>query len=297
MYNQNLLSRFEIYLATERRVSSNTVIAYKTDLMQFVHFLSRITSQKTLTAATMHDVRDWIMSLVKEALNTCSINRKMAALRTFYTFLQKKELMVDRPTDGLKSLKVKKRLPIFFQEKELLSFLNQYVFPVNFSGFRDKLILEMLYGTGIRLNELLSLQITDINLINRTIKVLGKRNKERLIPFLQPLKQMIEAYLSQKEALGYSSIKELFITDRGRPCYPMLIYRIVKKHLATSIQAGRYSPHIFRHTFATHLLNNGASLLSIKYLLGHSSLMATQHYTHVDVTRLKKVFKNAHPRA
>jgi integrase/recombinase XerC len=237
------------------------------------------------------------MFLAKEGLNHRSINRKIATIRTFYAFLQKRALIVISPTQPLRSLKWKKSLPIFFQKREWLSFLDQHTFGTTFAGLRDQLILELLYGTGMRLAELLALCASDINLTDGTLKVVGKRNKERIIPFPRPLKQLIETYVLKKEQMGYSLTENLVVTDQGKPCYPMFIYRVVKKYLLPTIRASQHSPHILRHTFATHLLDNGSDLQAIKELLGHSSLAATQIYTHTSLTKLKEVFKKAHPRA
>ncbi|CAH2559861.1 Putative Tyrosine recombinase XerC [Cardinium endosymbiont of Oedothorax gibbosus] len=226
MDNQSFLALFEAYLTSERRASPHTVVAYKTDLHQFVDYLSGLAPAKIVTEVTAQDLRGWMMALAKIALTHRSINRKMAALRIFYAFLQKRAFMMGHPTDALKSLKGKKRLPIFFQEKELLACLDPYLFPVNFSGLRDQLILELLYGTGMRLAELIALCQTDINLADGTVKVVGKRDKARIIPFPRPLKQSIAAYLLEKEKLGYHLTPPLIVTDAGRPCYPMFIYRV-----------------------------------------------------------------------
>lgn len=297
MDSQHFLSLFEAYLTIERRSSLHTVLAYKADLYQFVDYLSGLTPAKAVTEVTAQELRGWIMALAKAGLVHRSINRKMAALRIFYAFLQRRGFMLDPPTDVLKSLKGKKRLPIFFQEKELLSFLDQHLFSNTFSGLRDRLILELLYGTGIRLAELIALCQADINLKDEAIQVIGKRDKARIIPFPKPLGPLITAYLLEKEKLGYHLTPQLILTEAGRPCYPMFIYRIVKKYLAPATRASQHSPHILRHTFATHLLDKGADLQAIKELLGHASLAATQVYTHNSLTRLKEIFKKAHPRA
>lgn len=261
MYNQDtLLYRFKTYLTTERKASQHTVIAYTTDLMQFVAYLAGHTDQKLLTQVTTNHIRGWIVSLVKRGLDACSINRKIAAIRRFYTYLQAVHYIIDNPTCMISYLKSKNRLPIFFQEKALLHFLNYYAFNATFTGLRDQLILELLYGTGIRLSELLSLRVGDIHLISGTIHILGKRHKARVIPFPKPLKQIIRLYLSKRRALGYRATEALLITRQGRPCYPKLIYRVVKKYLSGNMQASRHSPHILRHSFATHLLNRGATL-------------------------------------
>ncbi|WP_419241796.1 tyrosine-type recombinase/integrase [Cardinium endosymbiont of Nabis limbatus] len=297
MDNQSFLSLFEDYLTSEKRASCHTIVAYKTDLNQFFRYLSGLTPQKVVTEVGAQELRGWVVSLAKEALAHRSINRKMAALRSFYAFLEKKAFRVGRPTDALKSLKGKKRLPIFFQEKELLSCLDEYLFPVGFSGLRDQLILELLYGTGMRLAELIALGQRDVNLADGTVQVVGKRNKARMIPFPPPLRQLIAAYLVEKEKLGYYPTPQLIVTDAGKPVYPMFIYRVVKKYLVATTRASQHSPHILRHTFATHLLDRGADLQAIKALLGHASLAATQVYTHNSLTRLKEVFQKAHPRA
>lgn len=297
MDNQKFCSLFEACLTVERRASIYTIIAYRTDLAQFVDYLSGFVPQKMLTEVTALDLRGWVMSLAKKGLSPCSINRKIASIRAFYIFLQKRKLIETSPAQQLKMLKGKKSLPIFFQEKELLSFLSQYEFAPSFSGLRDKLVLELLYGTGMRLAELLALCTKDINLVDGTLKVLGKRNKERIIPFPRPLKQLIETYLLQRAELVCILTTKLIITDHGKPCYPMFIYRIVKRYLLSATRASQHSPHILRHTFATHLLDKGADLQSIKELLGHRNLAATQVYTHNSLTKLKEVFKKAHPRA
>ena len=295
MDNQSFIALFEAYLREEKRVSPHTVVAYKTDLHQFVTYLAGL--NLLLTKVKPQDLRGWIISLAKEKLAHASINRKMATLRAFYAFLERKKLILSGPTDALKSLKGKKRLPIFFQEKELLSCLDQYLVPVHFAGLRDQLILELLYGTGIRLAELIALCQTDINLADGTIKVVGKRDKARIIPFPRLLNELIALYLVQKEKLGYHGTPQLILTNGGKPAYPMFIYRVVKKYLAPTTRASQHSPHILRHTFATHLLDRGADLQAIKELLGHASLAATQVYTHNSLTRLKEIFKKAHPRA
>jgi len=292
-----LLYKFQIYLTTKRKASQHTVIAYKTDLLQFINYLVGNTDQKILTQATLNDIRSWIISLVKKGLDACSINRKIAAIRRFYTYLQAMHYIIDNPTCLIIYLKSKNMLPVFFQEKELLYFLDHYPFEPTFTGLRDKLILELLYGTGMLLSELLSLRATHIDLIKGTIRMLGKPNRARIIPFPMLLKPIIRSYLSKKRALGHRSTEKLLITRQGNPCYPKLIYRIVKKYLFSNVQSSRHSPHILRHSFAIHLLNRGAALLSIKCLLGHARLDTTQNYNRVHTTRLKEVFNKAHSRA
>lgn len=297
MDNQSFLTLFEGYLTAEKRASAHTVVAYKADLTQLAGFLSNLSSQRSFKETTSQELRSWIVSLAQQKLSNRSINRKIVAVRTFYVFLQKRALITVNPTCQLKSLKNPQRLPVFFQKKELLSFLAQHTFENTFTGLRDRLVLELLYGTGMRLAELLALRTLDVNLTDGTLKVVGKRNKERIIPFPRPLEQVLAAYLLQKEQLGYCSAEMLVVTDHGKPCYPMFVYRIVKKYLAPTTRASQHSPHVLRHTFATHLLDNGADLQAIKELLGHANLAATQVYTHNSLTKLKEVFKKAHPRA
>ncbi|WP_339043961.1 tyrosine-type recombinase/integrase [Cardinium endosymbiont of Tipula unca] len=297
MDNQLFLSLFEGYLTAEKRASIHTIVAYKADLAQLVAFLSNLSPQRSLKETTPQALRSWMVSLAKQGLSNRSINRKIVAVRTFYLFLQQRAFIPTNPTDQLKSLKSAQRLPIFLQKKELLSFLEQYAFENTFAALRDRLILELLYGTGMRLAELLALRTLDVHLPDGTLKVVGKRNKERIIPFPRPLKEVIAAYLLQKEQLGYDCTEMLVVTDHGKPCYPMFVYRIVKKYLAPTTRASQHSPHVLRHTFATHLLDNGADLQAIKELLGHANLSATQVYTHNSLTKLKEVFKKAHPRA
>ncbi|TDG93369.1 tyrosine-type recombinase/integrase [Cardinium endosymbiont of Culicoides punctatus] len=297
MDDQSSLAFFEAYLTAEKRASAHTILAYKLDLEQLRSFLASLVIPKSFQETTAQELRSWVMSLVKQQLSAHSINRKLVAIRTFYAFLQKKAWITTNPTAQLRSLKTPKRLPIFFQKRELLDFLEQHTFESTFAGLRDRLVLELLYGTGMRLAELLTLRTLNVNLSESILKVIGKHNKERIIPFpKRPLSEIIASYLLQKEQLGYTT-KMLVVTDCGKPCYPMFIYRIVKKYLAPTTRASKHSPHILRHTFATHLLDNGADLQAIKELLGHANLSATQVYTHNSLTKLKEIFKKTHPRA
>lgn len=288
---------FESYLAIEKRAAAHTVQAYMTDLHQFFGYLAHLTAPKTAITISPREMRYWVVDLVKGGLNHRSINRKIASIRAFYAFLQKKQYITLDPTHWITSLKWDKNLPVFIQERALLACLAHHAFPDGFTGTRDRLVMELLYGTGIRLAELLTLATAHLCLTAGVLKVRGKGNRERIIPFPIPLKNLISVYLEQKTALGYATAPLLLVTDRGKPCYPMFIYRIVKKYLAATTRASRHSPHVLRHTFATHLLNRGADLQAIKELLGHASLAATQIYTHTSLARLQEIFKQAHPRA
>lgn len=293
-----MITAFIQYLASEKRLSPHTVQAYTTDLKQCAAYLHTLTPDNQLEQAKHQLLRAWIVSLTQQGLSNRSINRKIAALKAFYKFLKIQGYIEGDPTLHLSRLKQQKSLPVFIQEKELLDLLNHHEFENTFEGWRDRLVLELLYGTGIRLTELLTLQDMAVDLHDNMIRVQGKRNKERVIPFPQSLCQVIEQYRVHRNATlskGLNSL--LLVTTSGAPCYPMLIYRLVRKYLCKYTHADRYSPHVLRHTFATHLLNKGAELNAIKDLLGHESLAATQLYTHHSLKKLQEAFKQAHPRA
>ena len=289
-----MIESFLKYLKFEKRFSRHTLVSYQTDLKQFKEFLS--TFDSTPEAATHIDVRAWIVSLVENQINARSINRKIATLRSFFKFLLKREIITTDPSSRIKVLKTAKRLPQFVKQSELNILLDQFDFKNSLNGWRDKVMLEVLYGTGIRLSELVNLEVNDIDLNKQTIKVLGKRNKERVIPFSNGLKVVILDYMKAKEGL-ITKNGFFLITNKGEKVYPEFVYRIIKKYLKNYTSVDKTSPHVLRHTFATHLLNKGADLNAVKDLLGHSSLAATQVYTHNSMEKLKKVFDQAHPKA
>ena len=288
---------FAHYLASEKRLSQHTVQAYTTDLEQCAYFLCTLIPDSSLEKANQQALRAWVVTLTQKGLSNRSINRKIASLKAFYKFLCAKAYITHDPARQLSPLKLKKRLPVFLKEKELLNLLDKHVFEDTFEGWRSKLVLELLYGTGIRLAELLTLRDEAIDLYNSTIRVWGKGNKERTIPFPKSLQPIIEQYKRHRLAQTSQHDGLLLVTASGKPCYPMLIYRVVHKYLRTYTHADRYSPHVIRHTFATHLLNKGADLKAIKDLLGHKSLATTQLYTHYSLKKLQEIFKQAHPRA
>ena len=296
-----MLASFIKYLQYERRYSSHTVDSYQNDLMQFSAFLTQTKPEGEieLKDAEHNEIRSWIISLMEDGLDPRSVNRKMAALRTYFKFLLKRDIITKDPTARLSALKTSKKLPSFVKETELIGLLSQFESDDTFTGKRNKLVLELLYGTGIRLSELIHLKKSDINLKEGLIKVLGKRNKERIIPLPAELISVIDDYtISREKALGeYTGDDFLVVTDKGRKTYPMYIYRIVNRFLALFTTTDKKSPHVLRHTFATHLLNKGADLNAIKDLLGHSSLASTQVYTHNTIEKLKAVFDQAHPKA
>jgi integrase/recombinase XerC len=292
-----MIGLFIDYVKYEKRLSVHTAKAYDTDLQQFQAYLQEHHSHIHPEQAESQVLREWIMSLANQGLSNLSINRKLASLKAFYKFLSYKAAIAIDPTEKLKSLRIKRKLPVFVRELELTQLLDEHAFADTFEGWRDKLVLELLYGTGIRLSELLGLQDHQINGHENTIKVLGKRNKERIIPYPRYLNPIIQQYQVHRNSLTTHPHGLLLVTKAGLPAYPMLVYNLVKKYLGTYTQADRHSPHVLRHTFATHLLNHGADLNAIKELLGHASLAATQLYTHNSLEKLKETFNQAHPRA
>jgi integrase/recombinase XerC len=295
-----MIESFLKYLQSEKRVSRNTVLAYQNDLSQFGLFAETHFKLSTIHDADYGLIRSWIVQLVESGIEPPSINRKIATLRTFYKFLLRREAIDKDPMLKIKVLKTKKKLPSFVKESEIAPMLDTPLSPFgeNFAGLRNKLMLELFYATGIRLSELLDLKENNLDLRNRTIKVLGKRNKERVVPFAAGIVSIVEAYRQKRnKEVERKNHGLFFVTEKGDRCYPMMVYRIVKKYLAENTTVDKRSPHVLRHTFATHLLNKGAEINAVKDLLGHSSLAATQVYTHNSMEKLKKVFDQAHPKA
>lgn len=294
----SMTDSFIKYLRFEKRVSPHTITAYENDLLQFQNFININFSGETIGQATYAIVRAWIVQLVESELSPTSVNRKIASLRSFFKFLLREEHIVKDPMMKIKPLKTSKRLPTFVKEPDMVKVLDHLVFENTLEGWRDKLVLELFYATGIRLSELINLKDSQIDLRNRTIKVLGKRNKERVIPFSAGLVSIIENYRSvRNREVQTKEHGLLFVTDSGEPCYPQMIYRTVRRYLDSFTTTDKRSPHVLRHTYATHLLNKGAEINAVKELLGHTSLAATQVYTHNSLDKLKKVFEQAHPKA
>lgn len=297
-----LINSFISYLQTEKRYSSHTVTSYHTDLSQFELFLQKDFEINLDEAKSTH-VRSFMVSLLDDKVSENSIGRKISSLRSFYKYLlREKELKVN-PMVLIKAPKVPKRLPVFIEEAKMDLLLDHKmetseVFDDSFSSQRDKIVFEILYGTGIRLAELLLLKEADINIYESTIKVLGKRKKERIIPLHAQLLTQLKFYLNLKLAQDFDNKTDrLIVTNSGEPAYPKLIYRIVNSYLTLISTQDKKSPHVLRHSFASSLLNRGADLNAIKELLGHASLAATQIYTHNSVERLKSIYKQAHPKA
>jgi len=292
-----VLDKFIDYISFEKRYSQHTIHAYTRDLGQFIAFLSEQYGITDVTQVAHQQIRSWMVHLLEEGLTERSVLRKLSTLKSFYKYLQRAEIIDHNPTLVVISPKTPKRNPVFVDESKMRSLFEDVVFDEDFIGARDKLILEVFYSTGMRLSELIELKTRDVSFENMTLKVLGKRNKERLIPFTYKTEASILSYLELKDIKGPGKTEYLFVTDKGSKLYPRLVYRIVNKYLSMVTSMGHRSPHVLRHTFATHMLNNGADLNAIKEFLGHANLAATQIYTHNTVEKLKKIYKQAHPRA
>ncbi|TCC87028.1 integrase [Pedobacter frigiditerrae] len=293
-----LISSFLTYLQHEKRYSPHTVKSYHTDLLQFEKFLQEEFETDLISAQTPQ-VRSFVVSLMDLKISENAIGRKISSLRSFYKYLLREQALKKNPMLLIKAPKVPKRLPVFIEDAKMDLLLDGLdSFDESFSSQRDKLVLEMLFGTGVRLAELLLLKETDVNFYEATIKVLGKRNKERIIPLHSELVIQIKNYIELKSLQKFDNKSTtLIVSNPGAPAYPKLIYRIVTSYLTLISTQDKKSPHVLRHSFATSLLNRGADLNSIKELLGHSSLAATQVYTHNSVERLKTIYKQAHPKA
>ena len=289
---------FSDYLQLEKKYSLHTVNGYGTDLLVFEAFIKREFDQEDLIEVNYSQIRSWIVSLVDSGVSNSSVNRKIASLKCYYKFLLKTKQIEVSPLLKHKALKSQKKIQIPFSEKEVDLVLNQIQYPDGFEGLRDKLIIDLFYTTGIRRTELIHLTLSNVNVSNSTIKVIGKRNKERIIPLLQIVVEQISTYLSERANIEL--IKDgafLFLTKNGIKLNDSFVYRIINHYFSNVSEKVKKSPHILRHTFATHLLNNGADINSVKELLGHSSLASTQVYTHSSLAELKKVYEKAHPRS
>lgn len=294
----NNLQSFSDYLQLEKNYSPLTINAYVNDIRFFQEFIQETFEQDNLLEVNYPQIRNWIVSLSDKEISNKSINRKISSLKAFYKFLLKTKQIQINPLSKHKSLKSQTKLQIPFSEKELDNVLNLIKYPDGFDGIRDKLVIDLFYSTGIRRIELINLKMQNIDLSNNTLKVLGKRNKERILPILPIISQNFKTYISERANLEV--IKDggyFFLTLKGVKLNESFVYRLINNYFSNVSEKVKKSPHILRHTFATHLLNNGADINSVKELLGHSSLASTQVYTHSSLAELKKVYSNAHPRS
>ncbi len=294
---KNNKEAFRDYLQLEKNYSAHTVLAYWNDITSFESFNAVHFEQETIEQVNYSQIRSWVVSLVDADVSNVSVNRKIASLKAFYKFLLKTKQIEVNPLLKHKALKTSKKIQIPFSEKEVETVLIHLQNPVGFDEVRDKLIIDLFYTTGMRRAELIQLKTADFNLSNATIKVLGKRNRERVIPILPIVAQQLALYIEEREKLESPiDTKYFFLTNKGLKINETFVYRLINSYFSTVSEKVKKSPHILRHTFATHLLNNGADLNSVKELLGHSSLASTQVYTHSSLSELKKVYQNAHPR-
>jgi integrase/recombinase XerC len=294
----NNLKAFQDYLQLEKNYSLHTVNAYVNDLIFFQEFLKSNFDEESLEKVNYSMIRSWIVSMVDDGISNSSVNRKVSSLKSFYKFLLKIKQIESSPLLKHKSLKTPKKIQIPFSEKELDNVLNHIKYPDGFDGIRDKLIIDLFYTTGIRRTELINLKMQNVDLSKNTLKVLGKRNKERILPILPILSKQINLYLSERALIEQIKDGEyFFLMLKGVKLNDSFVYRLINYYFSNVSEKVKKSPHILRHTFATHLLNNGADLNSVKELLGHSSLASTQVYTHNSLAELKKVYGDAHPRS
>jgi len=293
------IEKFIQYIQFEKRFSPNTITAYKKDLSQFSEFIQSEYEVNNIINVNYQMIRSWIVHLIDESVSTTTINRKLSTLKSFFKYLLRENIILENPMVKIISPKSNKKLPEFVGNDNMESLFEDIKFDDGFVGRRDKLIVEMLYFTGMRLSELINLKDIDIDLHYQQIKVLGKRNKERIIPFSIVLQESIEEYLKirKKDIIQVEQNQYFFVTQKGKKVYEKLVYRTVNSYLSKVSTLRKKSPHVLRHTFATHMLNNGADLNAIKELLGHANLAATQIYTHNTIDQLKSIYKQAHPRA
>jgi integrase/recombinase XerC len=291
-----LVMSFLTYLSLEKRYSNHTITAYRTDLFSFIKFIGKASSTDSWSDINEQDIRAWMVTLMDSNLSARTIHRRMAACNSYYNYLIKYKGFESNPVQLVQKPKVSKPLPEVMRADEMVKLFESTEFSSELSCCRDQLILEMLYGTGIRLSELIGLKIEDVKNKGSHILVLGKRNKERLVPIYKELQNKVMDYLKRRGRKWTEEKEDFFLTDKGEKLYPKFVYRIVNMCLGRVTSRSKKSPHVLRHSFATHLLNKGGDLNAVKELLGHSSLAATEVYTHNSIEELKKVFNQTHPR-
>ncbi len=291
------LIQFIEYLSLEKKYSTNTVQAYRRDFLEFQEFCRWEHNVDDLTAIPYSNIRNWVVTLSENGVTTRTINRKIASLKAYYKFLQKIGEIEINPLAKHKALKTSKKIQTPFSEMEMNNVLNSIAYPDNFEGKRDQLIIHLFYTTGIRRAELVNLKLKNVDFEEKSMKVLGKRNKERIIPLLEETIGFFKGYLEERDVLEMIQDEDIvFLTKSGNKIYETLVYRIINKYFEQVSAKVKRSPHILRHTFATHLLNKGADLNSVKELLGHASLASTQVYTHNSIAELKRIHASSHPR-
>jgi integrase/recombinase XerC len=291
-----IFTSFTEYLKLEKNYSQHTVAAYENDLRSFSEFCETAYEDANIIDVHYVQIRNWIVSLVEKGLINATINRKISSLKTYYKYLLKTKQVEVSPLAKHKALKTSKKIQVPFSEKEMNEVLGSVNFENNFEGIRNKTIIEMFYATGMRRIELINLKESDVDYTAKTIRILGKRNKERIVPLLKKLETQLKEYNSHRKQVDVCKNKELFLTAKGNKMYPNLVYRLINDYFSIASTKIKKSPHILRHTFATHLLNQGADLNAVKELLGHASLASTQVYTHNSLAELKNVYAKAHPR-
>ena len=284
------------FLKYEKRYSPHTVKAYEKDLDRFVEFCTKMVGDFVVKDVDLKLLRSWVVDLMEHDYNPSSVSRMMTAVKSFYNFLLREQVVDINPAINVPLPKIRKKLPHFVEENNLNHLLDDDLFDNGFRGRRDKLIISLFYGTGIRLAELINLKDRDFNTAEYLIKVLGKRNKERIVPYPREINQLFNDYLEIRNDEIVNNSGYLFVTEKGKQIYEKLVYRVVKSNLARVTSLEKKSPHVLRHTYATHLLNNGADLNAVKELLGHANLAATQVYTHTTFEKLQQSYKQAHPR-
>ena len=285
------------YLRLERNYSEKTVVSYGIDLREFEGYFKKADAEIDFTTVDADVVRNWVMHLMDEGRAATSVNRKLSTLRSFYRFLLKKKVMTVNPMTKVVGPKKKKPLPSFVREKDMDRLLDDLTFGEGYEGCRDRMILEMFYATGMRLSELIGLDDVDVDFSAKLIKVTGKRNKQRLIPFANELEHDLRVYIKVRDEALPNGSDAFFVRKDGKRMYPMQVYRLVRRNLSKVVTLKKRSPHVLRHTFATAMLNDCAELRAVKELLGHESLTTTEVYTHTTFEELKKVYELAHPRA
>jgi integrase/recombinase XerC len=296
LYQYPQITIFLNYLKFERRYSPHTLVSYETDLDQFFQFLIDQYNAPTIDQIGSMLIRTWLAGLKEKKISSKTINRKISALKSFFKYQLKSGGLKQSPMGTIIAPKVSKRLPMYIEQKDMESMFKYMDFSSDWQGRTERLVLLLFYSTGMRLSELLQLKESQLDAVQKQVKVVGKGNKERIIPVSAALIEQLAEYINQKPTKEIG-VNQLFVTEKGKALQPRSVYAFVKKRLSAVTTIEKKSPHILRHSFATHLMNNGAELNAVKALLGHSSLAATQIYTHTTIEKLKEVFKKAHPKA